>query len=252
MRARAPRSVRRRWRAQPDGYTLLLAPTAVVAITPHMRKVPYDAEHDFAPVACVSSAYGLVAARRDLPASNIAELVALAKREPGKLTFGSVGVGTATHITGEIVHRQTGIQVLHVPYKGSAESLNDLLGGRIDLIYDPVALAQAKAGHVKVLATIGEARHPELPDVPTLAEQGVQMGGGSWFGVFAPRGTPPEIVQRLSAEIARAMRGDAVREQLQKFSQYPDYLDAGAFATRIAADSAFYRALVESAGLRGE
>ena len=149
---------------------LLLAPTAVMAITHHLRKVPYDPENDFAPIASVSSSYGIVAARKDLPASNMAELVALARREPGKLTFGSAGTATATHLSGEIVHNKAGIKVLHIPYKGSAESLNDLVGGRIDLIYDPVALVQIKAGNLKALGVTSAVRHPELPGVPGAPE----------------------------------------------------------------------------------
>ncbi|HPU52789.1 MAG TPA: tripartite tricarboxylate transporter substrate binding protein [Burkholderiaceae bacterium] len=239
-------------RAPADGYTLLLAPTAVMAITHHLRKVPYDPENDFAPIASVSSSYGIVAARKDLPASNMAELVALARREPGKLTFGSAGTATATHLSGEIVHNKAGIKVLHIPYKGSAESLNDLVGGRIDLIYDPVALVQIKAGNLKALGVTSAVRHPELPGVPTLKEQGLEVPGGSWFGLFAPRGTPPEIINRVAAEVERAMAAPGVREQLVKFSQYPEYRGPAAFAAEIRADSAFYKDLIQRLGIKVE
>lgn len=239
-------------RAPADGYTLLLAPTAVMAITHHLRKVPYDPEQDFAPIASVSSSYGIVAARKDLPASNMAELIALARKDPGKLTFGSAGTATATHLSGEIVHSKAGIKVLHVPYKGSAESLNDLVGGRIDLIYDPVALVQIKAGNVKALGVTSTVRHPELPGVPTLKEQGLEVPGGSWFGLFAPRGTPPEIVNRVAAEVERAMAAPGVREQLVKFSQFPEFRGPAAFAAEIRADSAFYKDLIQRLGIKVE
>jgi tripartite-type tricarboxylate transporter receptor subunit TctC len=239
-------------RAPADGYTLLLAPTAVFAITHHLRRVPYDPEGDFVPIASLSSSYGIVAARKDLPANTMPELVALAKKEPGKLTFGSAGTATATHLSGEIVHHKAGIKVLHVPYKGSAESLADLMGGRIDLIYDPVALAQVKAGTVKALAATSAVRHPELPDVPTLREQGLDVPGGSWFGLFAPKGTPPEVVARIGAELERALAQPTARETLLKFSQYPDYLGTAAFAARIREDSATYRALIDAAGIKVE
>ena len=239
-------------RAPADGYTLLLAPTAVMAITHHLRKVPYDPEQDFAPIASVSSSYGIVAARKDLPASNMAELVALARKDPGKLTFGSAGTATATHLSGEIVHSKAGIKVLHVPYKGSAESLNDLVGGRIDLIYDPVALVQIKAGNLKALGVTSAVRHPELPAVPTLKEQGLEVPGGSWFGLFAPRGTPPEVINRVAAEVDKAMAAPGVREQLVKFSQFPEFRGPAAFAAEIRADSAFYKDLIQRLGIKVE
>ena len=237
-------------RSPADGYTLLLAPTAVVAITHHLRKVPYDPENDFVPIASLSSSYGIVAARKGLPASNMAELIVLAKKSPGKLTFGSAGTATATHLTGEIVHNKAGITLLHVPYKGSAESLADLVGGRIDLIYDPVALSQIKAGTVKALATTANVRHPELPDVPTLREQGLEVPGGSWFGLFAPRGTPPEIVERLALESEKAMSAAGTRELLLKFSQYPDYKGPAAFTKQIQSDNAVYRDLITRTGIK--
>ena len=239
-------------RSAPDGYTLLLAPTAVMAITHHLRKVPYDAAADFAPIAAMTSSYGLVAARRDLPANTMPEFVALARREPGKLSFGSAGVATATHLTGEIVHHKAGVQVLHVPYKGSIEALTDLVAGRIDLIYDPVALAQVKAGAVKALAATSEVRHPELPAVPTLKEQGLDVPGGSWFGLFAPKGTPAEIVQRIAAEVEKVMSAPATRELLVKISQYPDFRGPAAFAAEIRNDSAFYKDLIQRTGIKVE
>ncbi len=145
-------------RAAGDGGTFLLAPVAILAITPHLRRVPYDPEADLLPVAMLSSSYGLVAARKDLPAGSMQEFIALAKREPGKFSFGSADTATATHITGEIVHLKAGIKLLHVPYKGSGDALTDLLGGRIDLMYDPVALAQARSGNVKLLAVTSAVR----------------------------------------------------------------------------------------------
>lgn len=239
-------------RSPADGYTLLLAPTAVVAITHHLRKVPYDPDADFAPVASLSSSYGIVAARKDLPASTMPELIALARKEPGKLTFGSAGTATATHLSGEIVHYKAGIKVLHVPYKGSAPALTDLVGGSIDLIYDPVALAQVKAGNVKALAATSAVRHPDLPDVPTLKEQGLDVPGGSWFGLFAPKGTPADVVARLAAELERAVAAPGTREALLRFSQYPDFQGPTAFADRIRQDSATYRDLIRDAGIKVE
>lgn len=239
-------------RSPADGYTLLLAPSAVMVITHHLRKVPYDPEADFVPIASLSSSYGLVAARADLPANTMAELIVLARQQPGKLTFGSAGTATATHLSGEIVHQKAGIQVLHVPYKGSAESLNDLVGGRIDLIYDPVALPQVKAGRLKVLATTAAMRHPELPQIPTLKEQGIDADVGSWFALFAPRGTPAEVIDRIATESGKAMNAPGMRETLLKMSQYPDYRNPVQFAAQIRADDARYKALIQTLGIKVE
>jgi tripartite-type tricarboxylate transporter receptor subunit TctC len=222
----------------------------VRAITQHLRKVPYDPDADFAPVCCLSNSYGLVAARRDLPASTYTEFVPLAKAAPGKYTFGSVGPGTATHLTGEIAAMRAGIKLHHVPYKGSAESLTDLVAGRIDLIFDPVALQQVKAGAVKALATTGAVRHPELPDVPTLKEQGIEMPDSGWFGLFAPKGTPAEAIARLAAELERATAAPGAREALVRFGQHPMYLGPDAFAARVKADTVLFRDLIAQLGIK--
>lgn len=236
----------------PDGSTFLLAPMGVVVITPHLRKLPYEPLTELVPVAMMSGSFGIVTARKDLAASNMAEFVALARKEPGKLTFGSAGNATATHITGEIVHKATGVKLVHIPYKGSAEALNDLLAGRIDVIYDAVGLPQVKAGQLKALAVTSGVRHPELPQVPTLAEQKVDVPGGSWFGVFAPKGTGADIVNRLAAEVQKALSGSEAREGLARMSQYPDFKGPEAFARTVQTDYATFRDLIQQIGLKAE
>ncbi|TXL64721.1 Bug family tripartite tricarboxylate transporter substrate binding protein [Zeimonas arvi] len=235
--------------APADGYTFLLAPTAVVAITPHLRKVPYDPA-DLTPIAKVSGSYGMAVARKDLPANDFKELVELARKSPGKLTFGSAGTATITHLIGEIVNMKAGIKTLHVPYKGSAPALNDLIGGQIDLIYDSVALTAIKAGQAKPLAATGKYRHPELPDVPTTAELGYPMDTSSWFGLFAPKGTPAAVVDRMSAEVQKALADPAAKSKMEAFSQYPDYENPAQFAKTVAADSAMFKALISTAGIK--
>ena len=235
-----------------DGYTLLLGATALVAITHHLRRIPYDPQADLVPVCSVSGAYSIVAARKDLPASDMTELVALARREPGKLSFGSAGPATSTHLSGEIVHANAGVRIVHVPYKGSAEALADLVGGRIDLIYDPVALPQIRAGNLKALAVTSESRHPELPAVRTLAEQGLPTPRGTWFGVFAPRGTPREVVERVAGALRQALAEPGARDALLRFSQFPEFRDPAAFARAVREDDAFYRELIARLGIRLE
>lgn len=239
-------------RASGDGYTFLLAPTAVLAITPHLRKVPYDPFADFIPIAKLSGSYSIATARKNAPFNNLKELVTAASKEPGKFTFGSAGPATATHIAGEMLHHAAGIRLMHVPYKGSSESLNDLVGGRIDVIYDPVSLAQVKAGNVKAIAIMSKNRHPELPDVPTVSEQGFPLDTRSWFGLFAPKGTPQPVVERTAAEVARILAADDTRQLLLKMSQYPDYVGPAAFVKQIREDSVAFKDLIVRAGIRGE
>ncbi len=239
-------------RAAGDASTFLLAPVAILAITPHLRRVPYDPETDLLPLAMLSSSYGLVAARKDLPAATMQEFIALARKEPGKFSFGSAGTATSTHITGEIVHLKAGIKLLHVPYKGSGDALTDLLGGRIDLMYDPVALAQARSGNVKVLAVTSAVRHPLLPAVPTLREIGLDIAGGSWFGVFAPKGTSAQVIARMAGEIEKIVTAADAREQMLKFSQYPDFRGPQTFARQVQEDRAFFKDLIDKAGIKAE
>jgi tripartite-type tricarboxylate transporter receptor subunit TctC len=231
-----------------DGYTLLLAPTAVLALTPQLRKVPYDPA-SLRTVAKVSATYGLAVARKDLPANNIAELIALSKKAPGKLSFGSAGTATITHLTGEIANMQLGINALHVPYKGSAPALNDLIGGQIDLMYDAVALAAIKNGQAKALAATGTRRHPELPDVPTMNELGYDIDSHNWYGLFAPEGTPPEIIGKLATEVEKVLADPATIEKMETFSQYPDFQGPARFAKTVADDTAFFKDLIAKANI---
>lgn len=236
-------------RATPDGYTFLVTPNAVLTITPHLRKLRYDALVDLVPIAKLTGSYSIATARKDAPFNTIPEMIAAVGKAPGKYTFGSAGPATATHLAGEMVKLGAGIDMLHVPYKGSGEALSDLMGGRIDMIFDPVSLAQVKAGTVKALATTGKSRHPELPDIPTLKEQGLDVDMRGWFGVFAPKGIPNEIVQRMAAEIEKVMAAPGVREQLVMMSQYPDFMGPDAFAKKIQDDSAFFKDLIKQANI---
>lgn len=238
--------------ASGDGYTLLLAPTAVLAITPQLRKVAYDPMTDLVPIAKLSGSYSIVTARKDAPFNNMKEMVAAAQREPGKLTYGSAGPATATHIAGELINYQAHIQTLHVPFKGSAPALNELIAGRIDLIYDPIGLSQIKAGHVKAIAVLSKMRHPELPDVPTMAEQGYQIDTRSWFGLFAPKGTPTQIITRMAGELQKFMTSPEASRTLLQVSQYPDFVAPDAFSRQILEDSQAFKDLITKANIRVE
>jgi tripartite-type tricarboxylate transporter receptor subunit TctC len=239
-------------RAAPDGYTLFVSPNAVFTITQHLRAVPYDPENDFVPIARLSGSYSIAAARKDAPFNNLAELFAAAAKEPGKYTFGSAGPATSTHLSGEMIAHAGRVKLMHVPYKGSAPALADLMGGRIDLMFDPVSLPQVKAGTVKAIALLSKNRHPELPDVPTAREQDVDLDTRSWFGLFAPKGTPQPIVDRLAREVEKILAEKDTAEALLKFSQHPDFLGPQAFAAEIRNDSAFFKDLIRTSNIRAE
>jgi tripartite-type tricarboxylate transporter receptor subunit TctC len=196
-------------RAKPDGYTLLMAYSGYQVANPHLfKKAGWDPIKDFTPVAMVTRAPQVIAAKASLPANNLRELIAYAKAHPGKLNFASSGNGSIQHIAGELFKQLTGTQITHVPYKGSGPAVQDLLGGQVDLfITTPAAVVnQIKAGKLKGLAVTSNARLASLPQVPTAAESGLDnFNLDSWFALYAPAGTPADIVQRLSAEIKKVL-----------------------------------------------
>ena len=238
-------------RAAPDGYTFFVTPMATVTIAPWLRKVGYSLD-SFVPVAKLSSSYGLITTRKDAPFNNYKEFVAAAKANPGKYTFASNGVGTVVHLTGVLLHKQTGVEAVHVPYKGAVESMTDLMGGRIDLMYDPVTAPRVKSGDLKGLATTSDQRNPELPNLPTLKEQGFTIDSSSWFGIFAPKGTPQPIVDKMADYMRQVLAGPGVREQLQLSAMYPDYQGPADFTRQVRADSDRMREVIQKEGIKAD
>jgi tripartite-type tricarboxylate transporter receptor subunit TctC len=204
-------------KAAPDGYTFgtVIAAHAVNAsLNP---KLPYDVLKDFSYVSLMSVAPLMMAARKDLPASNVQELIALAKAKPGTLNFASSGIGAAAHLTMELFKSRTGINMVHVPYKGTAPALTDLLGGRVDVMFDTVSAfaAHVSAGTVKALAVTATERIPAAADTPTMGEAGVpDFASGTWAGIIAPAGVPKDIVERMSREAQKALADPAMRAEL--------------------------------------
>jgi tripartite-type tricarboxylate transporter receptor subunit TctC len=237
--------------AKPDGYTLMMAPTAVFVITPHLRKVPYD-PFGYETVGLAATAPSIAVVHRDSPVKTMGDFIALAKKEPGKLSFGSAGLGSITQLYGEILKQRAGIDILHVPFKGSADAMTAVLGKQVDLIIDPVALGQARGGAVRAIAIFGERRVPELPDVPTIAESGYDIDLPSWFGLFAPKGTPSAIVAKISSDLAKALKESETEQKLMKVNLFPAYLDPVAFARKIRQDDALYAELIRKAGIKAE
>lgn len=239
--------------ARPDGYTLLLSSSPAFTVLPHLRKVPYDPVNGFEPIAMVAGYLAVVTVRNDLPAKSFAELVALAKKEPGKLTYGSAGIASWGNMAGETIKLKQGIDVLHVPFKGSGDLIAGLLGGHIDIIIDGVGLGLARSGKARALATFGDARHPDLPDIPSLAEVGFKAGlPRSWWGIFAPKGTPAPVLKRIDAALARILAEPETRERMHRISVVPYYLPPAEMRKVMREDSGINAELIRATGMRLE
>ncbi|KJK20513.1 ABC transporter substrate-binding protein [Burkholderiaceae bacterium 16] len=211
--------------AAPDGYTLALGTVGTHSINGALySKMPYDMVKDFAPVILVASTPNVLVVNPSVPAKNVAELIALAKAKPGSLTFGTPGVGTSPHVAGEMFNSLAGVKLTHVPYKGRAMAIPDLLGGHISMMFDnlPSALPVIKEGKVRALGVTSAKRSPSAPDIPTLAEQGLQgFDADSWFAIFAPANTPKDVIAKLNAELNRIYQLPDVQAKLKTLGLDP-------------------------------
>jgi tripartite-type tricarboxylate transporter receptor subunit TctC len=204
-------------KSPPDGYTLVMS-----AIGPHavnvslFSKMPYDPVKDFAPIALVLEAEGLLVTHPSVPARSVKELIAYAQANPGKLTFASAGAGTASHLAGELFKTMARVDMTHVPYKGNAPAITDLLAGQTSLLFAtmPTVLPHAKAGKLRALATIGAVRSAAAPELPTVGETLKGFEVNNWIGLFAPAGTPPEIVRRWNGEVMKIMQSKEIQDRL--------------------------------------
>jgi tripartite-type tricarboxylate transporter receptor subunit TctC len=201
-----------------DGYTLVMGTVGTHAINASLySKMPYDPVRDFAPVILVAQTPNLLVINNNVPAKTVQELVDYAKANPGKVFFGSPGVGTSIHVSGELFNTMAGVKTVHVPYKGRQFAIPDLLGGQIQMMFDnmPSALPLAKEGKLRALAVTSAKRHPAAPDVPTMSESGLPgFEATSWFAVYAPAGTPPDVIGKLNTEFNRIMTLADVKEKL--------------------------------------
>jgi len=211
--------------AEPDGHTLLLGPASMMTMFPSAYKsLSYDPFKDFAPIINAASFELAMVVNNSVPANNVAEFVAWARTQGGKVNFASYGAGTPSHFLGEMLGRATGIQMLHVPYRGSTPARQDVMGGIVPVYFDTVggAISMLPTGRVKVLASSGARRSPPLPSVPTFVEQGYPtVQASAWFAFYAPARTPPPVLERLRAEFARAVNSRTVRQQLLLNGMYP-------------------------------
>jgi tripartite-type tricarboxylate transporter receptor subunit TctC len=204
-------------KANPDGYTIGITSASSLAISPSMEKVPYDARKDFAPVTLVVTVPEMLVVASNVPAKNMDELVALAKAQPGKLNFASAGVGGLPHLAGELLKLTAGIDIVHVPYRGAAPAINDLLGQQVQMTFLdlPVILPHIKAGTLRPIALGARARAPTAPDVPTMAKVGMpDLLIENWYGMIAPAKTPEQIVATLNGIANEAMADPGVKQKL--------------------------------------
>jgi tripartite-type tricarboxylate transporter receptor subunit TctC len=242
--------------AAPDGYTLMLGSTGTNTIAPALTaKMPYDPVRDLAPVGLVGVAPSALVVTAGLPAASVAELIALARSRPGKLTYASSGSGTTLHLGGELFKLLAGVDLLHVPYKGNAQALNDVAGGQVDLIFSalPPALPLAKAGRVRILGVGMPERLRSAPELPTIAEQGVPgYEMWTWYGVFATGGSPPDAIERISRDLRAALADAKVREQITAQGADPSSSTPAELRALVAAELDKWARVVKSAGIKAE
>ncbi|HEV2976540.1 MAG TPA: tripartite tricarboxylate transporter substrate binding protein [Casimicrobiaceae bacterium] len=205
-------------KSAPDGYTLLMATVGTHAINPNLyARIPYDHVKDFAPVVLVAGVPNVLEVTPSLPVHSVADLIKLAKEKPGQINFASSGSGTSIHLSGELFKTMAGVDMTHVPYKGSAPAITDLIGGQVQVMFDnlPSSLQQIKAGKLRAIAVTSAQRAPALPDIPTIAESGLPgFEATSWFGIVAPAGTPPTIIARINADVNQWLQSPEAKEKL--------------------------------------
>jgi tripartite-type tricarboxylate transporter receptor subunit TctC len=243
-------------KADPDGYTLLLGYTGTLAVGPSLYKnVGYDPRKDFAPIGMIGNAPTSLVVHPGFPAKTVAELIAFAKANPGKVNFGSAGAGTVSHITGEYFARSAGIRLMHIPYKGTGPELSDLLGGHIPMGFAPIPATHANvsAGLLRALAVTGTTRSNLLPDVPTMIEAGVPGFDASlYYGLVAPAGTPRPVIDKLNRELRAALASEEVKKQLGLDGTEINPGTPEAYADFIDRDERKWSELVKASGVEQE
>jgi tripartite-type tricarboxylate transporter receptor subunit TctC len=239
-----------------DGYTILMGAVATHAINPTLyASIPYDPVKDFQPVTQLASTPNVLIVNNSVPASNVREFIAYAKANPGKLNFGSGSTGSAGHLAGELFKTMAGVEMTHVPYKGAAPAMQDLIGGQVQVMFDNFASAntQVKAGKVKALAVTTAKRSTLAPELPTIGESGLPgFDINTWFGIFVPAGTPREVVERLHAEFTRALAMPDIRERLVNLGAEPVGNRPDEFAAYIKAEGEKYARVIKASGAKAD
>lgn len=239
-------------KSAPDGMTLLLTATHHVINPSLFRKLPYNSARDFSPIALIASAPNALCVSKDFKAKNVAELIALAKAEPGKLSFGSAGVGGANHLSGEMFKQMAGVDIVHIPYKGAAPAMNDLLGGHIPIMFDtlPTVLPAAAAGNIRVLAVTGRSRAATLPDVPTLEEAGLKgFEATAWFGLYMPAANGNAAYTKLVSALREVLQSREIKEKFATQGVEPGTLFGEEFSKFVDSETSKWADVIKTANV---
>jgi tripartite-type tricarboxylate transporter receptor subunit TctC len=238
----------------PDGYTLLLVPTASAINATLYESLPYNFMRDVAPVGGLVRSPNVMEVNLTLPVKNVAEFIAYAKASPKKINMASPGIGTAVHLSGELFMVMAGVQMTHVPYRGGAPALTDLMGNQVDVMFDvlPGSLAHIRAGHVHALAVTTSMRSEALPELPTIAESVPGYDASTWFGVGAPKGTPPEIIAKLNQAINAGLADPTIKARLAEVGSAPMPMSPAEFGAMVAAETEKWGKVVKLSGAKAE
>jgi len=242
-------------KAPPDGYTLVMGNIGTHALNVTLfRDLPFDPIRDFAPVALVLEADGLLVVPPSLPVSSVEDLIQLARSKPASLAYGSAGMGTTSHLAGELFKFMAKVDITHVPYKGNVPALTDLLGGQIQMMFAtmPTALPHVKAGKLKALASIRSARTKVLPELPTVSEVLAGFDANNWIGLFAPAGTPAQVVQLLNAEVVKVMNTAEMRKRVETEGATFSPMSAEQFADFVRKEVIEWRTIIRAAGITAQ
>jgi tripartite-type tricarboxylate transporter receptor subunit TctC len=243
-------------KAEPDGYTLLFtAPGPLTVNQTLYSKLSFDPAADFAPIALFATAPIVLMVYPGVPASNVRELIALARKEPGKLNFASAGNGTTNHLSGEMFKSMAKVDVVHVPYRGAGPAMNDLIAGHVQMFFDlmPVVLPQVTTGKVRALGTAGATRTSALPDVPTIAEQGVPgFDAASWYGLVAPAKTPEPVLATLREEVAKALKAPDMIAHIRQLGSEPGTVFGKDFGAFLAQETKKWAEVIRASGAKAD
>ncbi|MFE8644820.1 Bug family tripartite tricarboxylate transporter substrate binding protein [Sphingomonas sp. NCPPB 2930] len=234
-------------KAAPDGYTLLLTTSSTHAIGPAINpRLPYDTVRDFTPIAHVGNAPSIMLVPHDSPARTVQQWIDYAKRNPGKLNYGSSGTGTIVHLTAELFKTQAGVFVTHIPYKGTALAMPDLISGKLDVIFDslPTGLPFVRDGRLRALAVTSQKRSPLAPDLPPVADVLPGFESNTWFGIYGPRGLPADLVAKVNAAANQALADAATRDKLARLGIEPVQSTPAQFGQMVAADAAKWKKII--------
>jgi len=243
-------------KAEPDGYTLLFtAPGPLTVNQTLYTKLAFDPAKDFAPIALFATAPIVLMVNPAVPANNVQELIALAKKEPGKINFASAGNGTTNHLSGELFKSRANIDIVHVPYRGAGPAMNDIVGGHVQMFFDlmPVVLPQIATGKVRALANAGAKRPSALPDVPTIAEQGLAgFDASSWYGLVAPARTPEPVLAKLRDEVAKALKAPDMIARIHELGSEPGTVFGSDFGAFMAAETRKWADVIRTSGAKAD